>query len=112
MTNMLKSADKDNQSVVFGYSRGIEKSNQVVIPPLVTHLCVTFYLLPDYFERASDDFEISEDKWSVKRMDPTTNWRYTNYCHHKIYSMSDVIGQWQINRQFHSYCIVNLYHIQ
>ena len=54
--------------LVFGYVRDIEKSNKLIIPSLVTHLCLLFYVLSEYFERArSDQFEISEDKLSITR---------------------------------------------
>ena len=94
---LAKNVDERSKLLVFGYVRSVESALQLPnTPPLIMHLCLTFYYLNEYFARALRNcFVISDDKLTVTKIDEHPDWNHTICLNEEIQSMSNAIVTWQ-----------------
>ena len=65
----LKLLPNNTKYTIFGYVRRMEKESfPLNIPAMITYLILKYYFHGEYFEKAGDDLEISDDKMSVTRI--------------------------------------------
>ena len=63
----IKDVDQKTKDIVFGYIHRMESSlNFELIPPLVSHLCLLFYYIQEFFAQIRNDyFKLSQNKLKV-----------------------------------------------
>ena len=54
------------KDVTFGYVRQMQA--ELAIPPIISYLILCYYCYVEYFEKAGDDLEISNNKCSITRI--------------------------------------------
>ena len=96
---LMNETDKRTEVTVCGYIRQMEAVLELsIVPPLVIHLCIMFYYIQEFFDRAPENlFEISDDKLAIinkSNFDSWSGWDHTIYCHYLIDSMSDLLYKW------------------
>ena len=65
----LKKIPLKIRSAVFGYMRQTEKQLYLsTVPIMVYYLCLGYYFHGEYFEKAGNDLQISDDKMCVERI--------------------------------------------
>ena len=94
--NLLKTVADRHKSAVFGYIR--QKEAQLLlrnIPSMIAYLCLQFYFHGEYFEKCSDDLEISPDKKTVTKIQNGLTWNNLAYGKVWINSISNCIAKWK-----------------
>ena len=95
----LKLLPNNTKYTTFGYVRRMEKESfPLNIPAMITYLILKYYFHGEYFEKAGDDLEISDDKMSVTRItSPGSFNRFMNTAYGKtwINGNSDQIIRWR-----------------
>ena len=92
-----KSIKKDTRFTVFGYVRQNENKLSLYcnIPSMISYLCLSYYHHGEYFEKAGDDIQISNDKMTATKVTQEYNWDNTAYGKTWIDSSVDQIVEWK-----------------
>ncbi len=95
--------------IVFGYIRQQESSSSINIPKMLSFLCLSYYLVDEYFKKALKKYvDISNDNMMITNIGGqipneyysldlgTKNWcsNYTIYCNQWIPTMATIMVQW------------------
>ena len=66
----LKSIDPKIKLTVFGYVRQNECKLKLfsIVSSMISYLCLAYFHLAEYFEKAGDDIEISEDEMTITKI--------------------------------------------
>ena len=93
----VKSIKKETQFTVFGYVRQNENKMALFcnIPSMICYLCLSYYYHGEYFEKAGDDLQISNDKMTITKVSNKVNWLNTAYGKTWIDSNIDQIAEWK-----------------
>ena len=93
-----KEADRESTYTVFGYIRKMEKQlSSQNIPKDITKICLEFYFMNEYFERAGQDIRISDNKLSITSICKTDHsWSNISFTKNWIDSMSQNIIIWTL----------------
>ena len=96
----IKYIKQDVQFTVWGYIRQTENELSLfcVIPPIISHLCLSYYHQPEYFEKTGKEIEISNDKMTViKKVKgaPFKEFKNTTYGATWINSTVHQIVEWK-----------------
>ena len=78
---VLKYIDQRTKFVVFGYIREYENklSLYINISPGICYICLAYYFLGEYFEKAGNQFIISNDKMTVTKKQESYKYEYSNW---------------------------------
>ena len=71
---LLKQANANIKSTIFGYMREHQDAVATNIPSMISYLCMAFYFIPEFFEKSQNEkwVEISHNKMmvtSIKQLD-------------------------------------------
>ena len=93
----LKSIRPDIKFTVFGYVRQSENELSLFcnVPSMISYLCLSYYFHGDYFEKAGDDIQISNDKTTITKISEKYNWFNTSYGKTWIESSIPQIVEWK-----------------
>ena len=70
----LKQIDGRCRSIVFGYVRQMQNVYSLSnIPSIISYFCLGFYFQDEYFEKAADYIQISDDKRTITATESTKN---------------------------------------
>ena len=92
-----KSVDQKTRDIVYGFVKRMEKSLWFRnIPTEIYELCLAFYFLPEFFDKARRDcFKISDDKLTVTCIKRCNYNQHTIYMKKWIESTSCCIAKWR-----------------
>eukprot|EP01084_Bolivina_argentea_P128978 227882_1 len=95
-----KNVDAKTKNLVFGFIRNVMEllPDSYNIPPLVMHICITFYYNPEYFDKIGHWIDISDDRLTVCNNNNFTNTvygRFTIDCknNNNVYKWSFIINK-------------------
>ena len=94
---LLKKIPQSVKDCVYGYSHKFERSLKCTIPLLIQSLFLLYFYETDYFQSASDCYQISDDKMQVTVIDDTSYAKYGRvmiFCNEWIQSISKKIVKW------------------
>ena len=93
----LKSIHNKTQFTVAGYIRQIQTALSLDnLPPLIMYLCLSYFYLGEYLEKAGDDLTISEDQMTVTKCKNSKSWENNAYGKLWIDSDVDQIAKWKL----------------
>ena len=77
----LKYIDQRTKFIVFGYIRQYEEKLllYINISRGVCYLCLAYYFLGEHFEKAGNQFTISDDKMTVTKKEESYVYEYSNW---------------------------------
>ena len=85
--------------LISGYNKRIVNNSSVIIAPLIQSLCLLYYYQMDYFEKAHENYKISQDKLTVTLERGGGSWNTWAVCNEWINSMSNAIIKWTFHIQ-------------
>ena len=93
----IKSIKKEIQFTVFGYMRQSENELSLFcnITEGIYYICLAYYYLGEYFEKAGDDIRISDDQMTITKMKSNACWKNTSYGNIWIDSWIHQIVEWR-----------------
>ena len=110
---LLKEANANIQSTIFGYMRQHQDALAINIPSMISYLCMAFYFIPEFFEKSQNEewVQISQNKMTatnIKQLDKYRRHKYNPiFCHQWIISTRNCICIWKFRiEEFGSPCIM------
>ena len=94
----LKSIEQETQLTVFGYIRQNQNKLSLFcnVPDGISYLCLSYYYFHgEYFEKAGNDIQISNDEMTVAKVVDHTDWNNTSYGKRWIDSAIPQIIEWK-----------------
>eukprot|EP01084_Bolivina_argentea_P026656 49590_1 len=93
----LKRVDNHSKDLVFGYIRRIQNALSFRdIPPLVCHICLSYYYEDEFFSSAGTEVTISNDRMTIFKHANISGWSNTSYGNIWIDSHIPQIAKWTI----------------
>ena len=94
----LKGVDTKTKCLIYGYNRVIEKTLSHCdlfqnVPILINSLCVLFYAIPEYFNIAGSNCEISDDQKTINHSG-CDDYENTSYGLMQISSTENIECEW------------------
>ncbi len=94
----IKSIDNGNKFTVFGYIREMEQELHLYsnIPAMISHLCLLYYFIDEYFDKCCDQITISDNGKTITKHDCDNSWKNSSYGNVWIESKTKQIVKWTI----------------
>ena len=77
----LKTANKDINLTIFGYTREHHDAFLINIPKMICYLCMAYYYIPEFFDKIKHGklAKISEDKRTARSLCTGSHWTRGNH---------------------------------